>query len=1009
MDENEDILTEFNFEDWEEPLEPKAYEQVQRPPFAKLILDTVQDAPSALQDWAELVVPKLLSVLALRNAKGMGEVEANRFLGKTDFKSGQARAKAFKKLTEMPDQSLAVHTLNAALGGWTVVALANLDDFEQRLYLAGITLHDLNKMLGTTLRLQGEQKEAFEEAFKAWAERLGLWQFIGENHWADVAYLAQNAEAVKGENRTLFNYDQLQTSPEDLEPISDFVRLADLLASAAKHPDDVLNMGGGNKVIETLRRVLRGKYILRYHKTADNRGLLTQLIHNAVLEQAQEKGWLPFLYFPDGVTYLVPKEAENINLEDVPQRVRQMLVESVADKLGQLVARAPTGMRYKPEFIELLTPARACKLAIQRILEIISDKKPPVTDERKAKTVLRKDATVKLDFDYGASLNADRLAEGLFGVSKIIFDYYGDDRETHGGSLICALGLGDLVETFRSIEFTGGVGYPWYYIGGHYIHRNPGLDANDVENVMQKAVTQVLGDLGEPKKEPPFGFLESYIGQTLSTGTEREAWNFSGELERYVVSKKLRSGQRVCAVCNSSFAVRADYSTFSNKQVAGYADARRGICQICQAENLLRRFTLGKDMLSDDGTKFLHLYPTYFFTPITAKVMQHAYQSFKQATFAEIAKPYQQADYEVRAILHADVFQVLKADNPKRRLDRVDYPEGQMHGYFLLGVPYLGRDPSDTETWVMPALLALLSPLLFGTKAVVSDSALPLFTSGADFPETVVLDAPHSFWQHGIKKTRFRLDELEKGLHTVLALYGLVSEAYKDGKGYAIWNQLGSVARNLDSEPLSIFGYADRISSQLSKGKSTLTSTDGMSPWLAQRLTTYYESTLDFYETYSLGGTSRMGLIQETVDKYAKFYRARGSSSAYARLRPLDDAIKVILAAPTEEQLDQESLHLEIMGALMAYLGRIRDRDPSIKGIIPKGMWSDDVLLPAVSDFATHMLDKVFCDFAGGDRAILRKQLNKFKNGCEAYYVLHYGRKKTDESASTENHEKESS
>ena len=1009
MDENEDILVEFNFDDWEETPEPKAYEQVQRPPFAKLILDTVQDAPPALRDWAELVVPKLLSVLALHNAKGMSEVEANLFLAKTDFKTTQARAKAFKKLTEMPDQSLAVHTLNAALGGWTVVMLAKLNDFEQRLYLAGIALHDLNKMLGANLRLQGEQKEAYEKAFKTWAERLGIWQFIDEIHWADVAYLAQNAEAVKGENRTLFNYDQLQTSPEDLEPISDFVRLADLLASAAKHPDDVLNMGRGNKVEETIRRVLRGKYVLRYHKTADNRGLLTQLIHNAVLEQAQEKDWLPFLYFPDGVTYLALKESEGINLEYVPQRVRQTFVESVADKLGQLVARAPTGMRYKPEFIELLTPAQACKLAIQRILEIISDKKIPVTEERKAKTVLRKAATVELNFDYGASLNADRLAEGLFGVSKIIFDYYGGDRETHGESLIRALGLGDLVEAFRSIEFTGGVGYPWYYIGGHYIHRNPGLDANDVENVMQEAVAQVLDDLGEPQKKPPFSFLESYISQTLSTGAEREAWNFSGELERYVINKKPRSSKRICAVCNSAFEVREDFSSFSNKKLIGSkVPSGRGICQVCQAENLLRRFTLGKDMLSDDGTKFLHLYPTYFFTSITAKVMQHAYQSFKQATFAEIAKPYQQADYEVRAILHADVFQILEADNPKRRLDRVDYPEGQMHGYYMLGVPYLGRDPSDTETWVMPALLALLSPLLFGTKAVVSSSASPLFTSGADFPETVILDAPHNFWQHGIKKTRFRLDELEKGLHTTLALYGLVSEAYKDGKGYAIWNQLGSVARNLDSEPLSIFGYADRISSQLSKGKSAITSTDGMSPWLAKRLTTYYESTLDFYETYSLGGTSRMGLIQETVDKYAKFYRARGSSSAYARLRPLDDAIKVILAAPTEDQLDKESLHLEIVGALMAYLGRIRDRDSSITGIIPKGMWSDEVLLPAVSDFATHMLEKVFGDFAGGDRAILRKQLNKFKNGCEAYYVLEYGRKKTAESGgTTESQEKE--
>ncbi len=1007
-DHDEEILVNPDFENWQEPSAIKPYEQVQKPPVAKLILDTLQDAPKALEDWVEHVVPNLLSVLSLYNAKGMSEVEATRFLAKTDFKTKEARARAFKTLTEMPDQSLAVHTINATLGAWTVVLLAGLSDFEQRLYLAGITLHDLNKMLGANLRLQGEQKVAYEAAFKAWANRLGVWRLVDKRHWADVAFLAQNAEAVRGENRTLSNYDALQTPPEELEPITDFVRLADLLAGIAKHPDDVLTMRQGDTVKEIIRRVLRGNYNLRYHKTADNRGLITQLIHNAVLEQAKQNGWIPFLYFPNGVTYLAPKDTAELDLQAIPKQVRESLVESVADKLGQLVTRAPTGMRYKPEFIELLTPQRACKLAIQRILEIISDKKPPVTEDRKAKTELRKGATVALDFDYGASLNADRLAEGLFGLSKIIFDYYGGDREAHGESLIRALGMEDLIGAFRSVEFTGGVGYPWYYIGGHYLKRNPGLDTNDTESVMQIAVEQVLNYLGEPQREPPFGFLENYIAQTLGTGTNREAWSFFGELERYVMNKKPRSSKRICAICNSAFEVREDFSSYSNKKLVGAkVPSGRGICQVCQAENLLRRFTLGKDMLSDDGTKFLHLYPTYFFTPITAKVMQIAYQTFKQATFAEIAKPYQQADYDLGAIIHSDVFQILETDNPKRRLDRVNYPKGQMYGYYILGVPYLGRDPTDTESWVMPALLGMVSPLLFGTKAVISESMLPLYTSGADFPETVILDAPHSFWQHGIKKTIFRLDELERSLHATLALYGLVSEAYKDKKGYTIWNQLGSVARGLDSDPLAIFDYADRISSQQSKGKANVTTTDGMSPWLATRLITYYEAVTDFYQTYSLGGKSRMGLIQETVDKYAKFYRARGSSSAYARLRPLDDAIKVILASPTEEHLDKDSLHLEIVGSLMAYLGRIRDRDASITGTIPKGMWSDEVLLPAVSDFATHVLDKVFGEFAKGDRAILRKQLNKFKNGCEAYYVLNYGRRVSEESPQNETQEKE--
>jgi CRISPR-associated protein Csc3 len=995
------------------PSEAKDFEK-RIPAIVNLLQNATEDSSPAVKDWIKHVVPKMMSVFSFQNAKGMSQTEANLQTQnlqeqKKQFATEASRQKAVAKLVLYPDQSLSTHNINAALGAWTIVNLANLSDLEQRLYLAGVTMHDLNKMLGfgVEMRLEDKQRTTYEGSLKAWAQRLDLWQIMDISYWEDVAFLAHNAEALRGENRTLSNYHQFQTNRSLLEDLSHFVRLADLLASQDnKHPDSLCEMTGWDKPVDIIRRVLHGNYVLRYHKTADNRGLITQLIHNAVLEEAQQHGWVPFLYFPDGVTYLAPKNNVELDLQVIPQQVRESLIETVAEKLGQLVARSPTGIRYKPEFIELLTPARACQIAIERTLEIINDKKPPVTEERKAKTVLRQGATVTLDFNYSASFNADRIAEGMFGLSKIIFDYYGGDREAHGETLIRALDLDDLLEAFKSIEFTGGVGYPWYYIGGHYIKRNPGLDTNDVEKVMQNAVTQILTNLGEPEREKPFDFLEDYIGKTLSIGQNKSNWDFKRELSLYSVTKKPRNSDSVCVICNGESTVGAGHSTFSNKQKVSYSDSKPKICAICQAENLLRRLAMGRDFLSGDGTKFLHLYPTYFFTPITAKMMQVAYQDFKQATFAEIAKPYQQADYDLGAIIHSDVFQILEIDNPKRRLDRVAYPEGQMHGYYLLGIPYLGRDPTDTENWVMPALLGMLSPLLFGTKAVVSDSMLPVYTSGADFPETVVLDGPHSFWQHGIKKTTFRLDELEKSLHATLALYGLVSEAYKDSKNYTIWNQLGSVARNLDSEALSIFGYADRISSQASKGKSTVTSTDGMAPWLAQRLMMYYKHITNYYEKYQLGGKNEMELIKETVEKYTAFYRAKGSKgrspSAYSRLRPLNIAIDTILRLPTTDELDDKSLQLQINGGLLAFLDRIRGGDRTITGFIPKGMSKNEVLYPAVVTFTNHVVEQVLGRYCNNDRAILRKRLNDLKNGCEAYYVLNFSKKDDSESEEME-------
>lgn len=1011
MDEfDEEILVNPSFEDYEEPPALKPYEQVQTPPIAKLILDTVQDAPLALRDWAEYVVPKLLSTLSLHNAKGMGEVEAKRFLDKNNVR---AKATVFKKLTEMPDQSLAVHTINATLGAWTVVSLANLSDFEQRLYLAGITLHDLNKMIGVTLRLQGKQKKAYEQAIKAWGKRLNVWRLIDEKHWEDVAFLAQNAEAVNAENRTLANYDNLETPPEELDQISDFVRLADLLASAAKHPDDVLYMKYRDKVAEIIRRVLRGNYVLRYHKTADNRGLITQLIHNAVLEQAQQQGWIPFLYFPDGVTYLAPKDTNELNLHIIPQQVRQRLVESVAGKLGKLVDRDGKGLKFSPEFMELLPLDKAISLAIQRLLEIIHDNKEVVTDKRKAKTKSKSKTLVEIDLEYPSSLNVDRLAEGIFGIIKLCMSYYSKGREDFENIAIHTLGMERHKETFNSINVNGGTAYNWYYIAGHFLKENSGIDTNKIEQILLQIFQNIQSGFEVPEKEPSFSFLEHYLEKILTIGNLKTNQEFRNELKLYCLTKKPRNSSSVCVICNGPSMVGAGHSTFSNKQKVGHSDSKPQICAICQAENMLQKFLMNSDLLSVDGTKYLHLYPTYYFTPITGKIMQRAYQEFKYTVFKDILLTYQQSGYELGSFIHSDIFQIREIKDVHFDLKLVKYSEGQINSYYLLGVTPIewtrkkaDDKPTETETWMMPALLSLISPLVLGTKVVVSDTNLPLYTSGADFPETVVLDGPHSFWQHGIKKTTFRLDELEKSLHATLALYGLVSEAYRDNKNYTIWNQLGSVARNLDSDALSVFGYADRISSQASKGKSTVTSTDGMAPWLAQRLMVYYKHITNYYEKYQLGGKNEMELIKETVEKYTVFYKAKGSKgrspSAYSRLRPFNIAIDTILRLPTTDELDGKSLELQINGGLLAFLDRIRGGDTTITGFIPKGMSKNEVLYPVVVAFINHMVEEVLGRYCNNDRAVLRKRLNDLRNGCEAYYVLNVSKKDDSETEEME-------
>lgn len=953
------------------------------PPLAALLAGLSNIDGPALQDWVEKVVPQLVAVLAFTNAKGMSAQEAETFL---ESKNNKNPEKALPKLTGMHDQSMAVHTLNAALAIWPILKLSRFnDDIFLRVVLAGVTLHDLNKMTGEDLQLQGQDAVAYEAALKTWGEKLGLWNYIGPEYWLDVAFLAQNAEAVRGSNTSLVNYQDhdFVLDESDLTRLKEFVRLADLISSEAKRPESLTSMHGTDKVSAILKRVLNNQFELRYHRTADNRGLLTQVIHNAAMEEAQQLGWKPFLFFPDGITYLAPTNSPHPDPSALPEKIRQMLIHTVSDKLDQLVTRGPTGMKFKDDFIALLDVQNAIQIATRRIFSIIKEGKESVTEIRKDKTTVRSGTQRALDFTYQGSLNADRLSEGFFGISKLLEEYYGGNREQHAERLISALGLHDLLEDFRAIDFTGGVGYPWYYIAGHYLKRNPGLSAEDLETRMNQASLEVVAALGDPEREPPFGFLDAYVEAALHWGHQHSPTHFAAELQRYGNNKKPRSGERMCAICNSAIQVRADYSTFSNKQVAGYTDAKRGICAMCQAEDLLRQFTLGREIRNEGDVVFLHLYPTYYFTPLTAQLFRDAYSRFQNVTFVDVIKPYQAANHQPEGLLEKDIFQVSGAPNPKRRLEKVAYSSNQLHGYYLLGVPYLGRDPSDTESWVMPPLLGMLATVLFGVKVVVSPSALPPFNSGADFKETLIVDLPHHFWTHAMRKIHFRLDELKISLKALLAIYGLTSEAFQDSSGFTIWNQLGGVARTLDSDPMLIFGYADRIMAQ----KKSPVGTEGMQPFMAEKLFRYHQDITSYYSKYSPGGPDTMSMIEHIVEAYAAFYRADGFA-AYARLRPFNIAVDVILDAPPE--LEKADLKLQIEGKLYALLDGMHDA--LAQGRFPKG-YKNENRIALVEHFANIMLDELLEGYCKGERALLRKRLNALRNGCEAYYVKQFGKK----------------
>jgi CRISPR-associated protein Csc3 len=337
-----------------------------------------------------------------------------------------------------------------------------------------------------------------------------------------------------------------------------------------------------------------------------------------------------------------------------------------------------------------------------------------------------------------------------------------------------------------------------------------------------------------------------------------------------------------------------------------------------------------------------------------------------------------------------------------------------------------GRDPTDTESWVMPTWLALAFPLILDIKTVVSESPIPPYRDGSEFEETVFLDsAPQAFrvLTHG---DRFRLDYLLEGwsdangkehpapLNVLTAAYSIHLDVNaKRGKtGYdANWGKLTELASNLETSPLYVFHYLK----QWTRGKDTDIPSNS-------RIKLY---TYDFYpcfdpyvhikkntEEITLSEKSALNHPKQLTKLYRNFYRANKqyNPKANAVLKPIEIASQTILKA------ESTVFHGEVLVQVVAAeICKLMDR---IHSSTAEGRWvfnkqERDKEREAILAFAQYFVVEIFEKSFKGDRARLAgRQLNLLRDTCEFLYRLEqdkYNRenppkdKKNNEEESDEN------
>ncbi|MCT7985952.1 type I-D CRISPR-associated protein Cas10d/Csc3 [Laspinema sp. A4] len=1068
-----------------------------------------------MHDFAEYVLPNLLRVAIGVTAKG------GKFFDRLDEKRGKENVRR----DNAGDQSLNTHLLNGLfpanliqlrLQQFKTTVKQVVKERERRLVIAGFILHDFEKFDYKAFPKMPEKYRVIREKtpdqlrslsipehgeiVDAIACELNLDRFINpeepaayQEYLDDLLCVAYNAQRKSDTNLNFSVHGGLNPVLRDrvLMCLSDLTCLADRLSSIIKHPYDAENPSLNNLI----HSLSDGNLKFTYHSLAENRGVLTNVVNNALMDAhtalntADCTYYEPLLYLPTGVIYLARRDAPPVPVEDIPERVITKIKQLCTNQLKRRqtgFGRGGNGMKYADYYTLFFDDLGLMEVALSATLKILNPLKSSVAKSRsenliafQKKGVLSENA----DFKFEDDIRIDQIAEfGDVATRKIWGDRLSRIEvarkqnkklpEPPDLDLVQEMAkfwnlsqylpqireiqrINESLKTLKLKGNTGGVPYEWYYLAAKYLQHHPGIE--EVRPICEEAIGHIC-QLNSPiisQYELPDGWddLRQWVQQGVMlpgmTTVETSADTFLDELNRYNMAKKSGRGrQMICSISHSAYTVTEQMESavlftpqvYTNKQMLGGSNAKRNISSIAGLEMMLRQILMNQTQATgkrfEDGKyRYLYFYPTYYFTPETNKFLHRAYTDIAQTRFnAQIRNHFIgdefKANFDRTQYQSVDAFLIdedlqrkkeLPEDDKEHKKDptfKLSYLEDQPMTFYFMALPP-GRDPTDTESWVMPAWLGFVFPMILDVKTVVSESPIPPFNDGSEFEETVFLDSAPVALRLLTKGERFRLDYILEGwqengasypapLKALTAAYAIhldVNAKQSKGKYDANWGKLTELATDFETSPLFVFAYLNRWVRR-----------QGVDTARIEKIKLY---AYDFYpcfdpyctynseqETLNVGEESSLNHPKQLTELYREFYRAnkRYNPKANAVLKPIDIAADTILKA--DPSFQGEALVMVVAAEVFKLMDRVHSSTA-------EGRWifkNREEERQAILKFAEYFVMEVFEKSFGGDRARLAgRQLNLIRDTCEFLYRLADDQENKDYSSkSKENSEEES-
>jgi len=627
-------------EESDRTIEPVARELLTLKLLREAILHQNPD-DTVMQDFANIVLPNLLKYTVGVTAKG-GKFFAE-YLDRVVNPQRIAAGKDPIRRDNAADQSLNTHLLNGLfpaniierrLQGLDTTVRRQVKERERRLLVSGFILHDFEKFdydlipdMPEKFRairrdpegdIRKRSIEEHREIITVLVKTLELDRFIcpeTPDNWQqyldDLLFLAYNAQRRNDTNLNL-SEDGLNPVLRDrtLRCLSDLTCLADRLASVIKHPQDAENTGL-NDIIHGLSD---GQLRFTYHAISENRGVLTNVVNNALIDAYESLNndpknpiYTTLLYLPTGAIYLAHRDAPQISPNNLPDRVVDGIKALCAGQLSLRqtgFGRDGKGMKYADYYNLFFDDPGLMQVALDATLRILNPNKGSVATKRSENLLTFQQRGVlssDYDFVFSNDIRIDQLAEFGDLISRKIWGDRVNQLETvikerakarkkqkdlpelpaikpdvlpeniiHKVAEFWKLSeyspqireIQRINEKLKELKLkgnTGGVPYEWYFLAAKFLEKNPGIEdlrqiclnvIAHVTQLIQPVVAQYSVADGWDDVRDWVSKVVMLPGQAQEPSTAEQVDVFLKELAYYNAAKKPGRGRQM--ICSIS-------------------------------------------------------------------------------------------------------------------------------------------------------------------------------------------------------------------------------------------------------------------------------------------------------------------------------------------------------------------------------------------------------------------------------------------------------------------------